>query len=151
MNREQRIGVYRRSLETHEREAAAKVQEADAKLSDARNRLQQLERYKSDYVESFGTRASMGISGPALLDFQAFIARLGEAIQQQNSLIARLEMERIQVQQRLRDAAVQNRAVGAVVERWRTEDRITENRKEQKETDERAQRSSRLAPAAVGA
>lgn len=151
MKREQRIGVYRRSLETHEREAAAKLQEADSKLTNARTRLEQLQQYKADYVQNFGTRASQGISGPALLDFQAFIARLGEAIQQQNGLIARMEMERVQVQQRLRDAAVQNRAVGAVVERWRVEDRVAENRKEQKDIDERAQRSVRVAAAAVGA
>jgi len=150
MKREQRIGVYRRTLETHEREAAAKLQEADAKINDARARLEQLQRYKADYVENFGARVSQGISGPALLDFQAFIARLGDAIQQQNGVIARMEVERVQMQQRLRDAAVQNRAVGAVVERWRTEDRVTENRKEQKEIDERAQRPLRMA-AAVGA
>ena len=140
MNREQRISTYRRSLETNEKQAAARLHEADAKLQEARQRLEQLERYRQDYTASYDTRAALGISGPALLDFQAFIARLGEAIRQQAALVAKMESERGQVQQRLRNVAVQNRAVGAVVERWRAEDRVIENRLEQKAVDERAQR-----------
>lgn len=141
MNREQRIGTYRRSLETHERQAAARLTDADTKLTEARQRLEQLERYRSDYTASFGARATAGISGPALLDFQAFIARLGEAIRQQSSVVAKMEMERGQVKRKLLDVAVQNRAVGAVVERWREEDRQIDARKEQKAVDERAQRT----------
>lgn len=142
MNREQRIGTYRRTLESSEKRAAARLTEAESKLQEARQRLEQLERYRSDYTTSFGARAAQGISGPALLDFQAFIARLGEAIRQQASVVSKMEMDRGQVQQRLREVAVQNRAVGAVVERWRAEDRLTENRIEQKAIDERAQRPS---------
>lgn len=141
MNREQRIGTYRRTLESSEKRAAARLSEAEAKLQDARQRLEQLERYRSDYTESFGARASLGITGPALLDFQAFIARLGEAIRQQSSLVAKMEMDRGQVHKRFKEVAVQNRAVGAVVERWRAEDRVIENRLEQKSIDERAQHS----------
>lgn len=141
MNREQRIGTYRRTLESSEKRAAARLSEADAKLQEARQRLEQLERYRSDYTASFGARASLGITGPALLDFQAFIARLGEAIHQQSTMVAKMEMDRGQVHKRFKEVAVQNRAVGAVVERWRAEDRVIENRLEQKSIDERAQRS----------
>ena len=121
------------------------MSEADGKLNDARQRLAQLEQYKADYTQTFGERAARGISGPALLDFQAFIARLAEAIQQQAMVVTRMELERQQAHQGLRDAAVRNRAVGAVVERWRAEDRVSDNRKEQRDTDERAQRSMRTA------
>jgi flagellar FliJ protein len=142
MNREQRIGTYRRSLESNEKKAAARLSEAEKKLQEARQRLEQLERYRSDYTASFGTRAAAGISGPALLDFQAFIARLEEAIRQQASVVTKIEMDRGQVHQRLREVAVQNRAVGAVVERWRAEDRVAENRIEQKAVDERSGRAA---------
>lgn len=147
MKREQRISTFKRTLETGERDAAGRLNEADAKLAEAKQRLAQLEQYKSDYTHSFGERAALGISGPALLDFQAFIARLGDAIQQQSMLVTRMELERQQAHQGLRDAAVRNRAVGAVVERWKAEDRLTESRKEQRDTDERAQQSSRIAAA----
>lgn len=149
MNREQRIGTYKRTLETGEREAAVRLSEADTKLADARQRLIQLEQYKSDYTQSFGERAAQGISGPALLDFQAFIARLGDAIHQQARLVTRMELERQQAHQGLRDAAVRNRAVGVIVDRWRAEDRLGETRREQRDTDERAQQS--LGVAAVNA
>ena len=147
MNREQRISTYRRTLESGEREAAGRLSDADVKLNEAKQRLEQLERYKDDYAQSFGQRAAQGISGPALLDYQAFMARLADAINQQSMLVARMEMDRQQAQQRLRDAAVKNRAVGAVVERWRAEDRTADNRKEQREIDERAQQAMHAAAA----
>jgi flagellar FliJ protein len=147
MKREQRLGLYRQSLQSGEREAATRLQGADAKLAEAKNRLEQLAQYKGDYEGSFGPRVAQGMNGRALLDFQAFIARLADAIRQQESVVAQLELERVQLQHKLRDVAVQNRAVGAVVERWRTEDRQSDNRREQREIDERAQRPLRVAAA----
>lgn len=147
MKREQRLGLYRQSLQTGEREAATRLQGADAKLAEARSRLGQLAQYKGDYENSFGSRVALGMSGRALLDFQAFIARLADAIRQQETVVAQLELERVQLQHKLREVAVQNRAVGAVVERWRSEDRQTENRREQRDIDERGQRSARPAMA----
>jgi flagellar biosynthesis chaperone FliJ len=64
-----------------------------------------------------------------------------------NTVAAQLELERVQLQHKLREVAVQNRAVGAVVERWRTEDRQSDNRREQRDIDERAQRPLRVAAA----
>ena len=147
MKREQRLGLYRQSLQTGEREAATRLQSADARLAEARSRLEQLAQYKGEYEGSFGSRVALGMNGRALLDFQAFIARLADAIRQQESVVAQLELERVQLQHKLRDVAVQNRAVGAVVERWRTEDRQADNRREQLEIDERAQRPLRSAMA----
>jgi flagellar FliJ protein len=144
MKREQRLGLYRQSLQSGEREAATRLQGADAKLAEAKNRLEQLAQYKGDYEGSFGPRVAQGMNGRALLDFQAFIARLADAIRQQESVVAQLELERVQLQHKLRDVAVQNRAV---VERWRTEDRQSDNRREQREIDERAQRPLRVAAA----
>lgn len=138
MKREQRIDGYRSSLEGAERERAARAQLADRRLRDARLRLEELERYRRDYETGLGRRVAGGMGGPALRDYHAFLGRLGEAIVQQRQVIARCETERDFDQQRWREIAVQLKAVSAVVERWRGEERVLENRAEQRDIDERA-------------
>ncbi|MEY3975565.1 MAG: hypothetical protein RLZZ33_620 [Pseudomonadota bacterium] len=139
MKREQRIAHYRHTLEKAERDCAALVQSADQRLTAAETQLHDLQRYRAEYQAGLGVRVLQGISGVALLDFHAFVARLGEAIRQQGELVQRYRRERDQATQRLQEAAVQHRTVGAVVERWRSEERLIEARQEQQSTDEQGQ------------
>ena len=139
MKREQRIQHYRETLEQAERDCAALVQSANQRLASAETQLADLRRYREEYQAGLGARVLQGISGVALLDFHAFVARLGDAVRQQQDLVQRYRRERDQAAQRLNEAAVQNRTVGAVVERWRSEDRLIESRQEQQANDERGQ------------
>ena len=148
MKREQRIAGYRSDLEGSERERAARAQAADQRLRDARLRLGELEQYRRDYEQGFGRRVAGGMGGPALRDFHAFLGRLDGAISQQKQAVARLETERDFDQQRWRDIAVQLKAVSAVIDRWRVEERVAEGRAEQRDIDERALRGRHAASAA---
>jgi len=149
VKREQRIDGFRSSLETAERERASRARLADQRVREARSRLEELERYRSDYHCGLGQRVSVGMAGPALLDYQVFMARLGEAIVQQRQAIVRCEIERDNDQQRWREIAVQLKAVSAVVERWRSDERIAESRAEQRGIDERALHVRHLAARAA--
>ena len=139
MKREDRIKSYRSAIEKSENDCKSRYSAAEARLAEATQRLSELQNYRLEYERGLGNRVTAGISGPALFDFHAFIARLGDAIRQQQEIVTRCELEREQHRTRLRDAAVQVRTVAAVVDRWRAEDRSSENRREQQETDERAQ------------
>lgn len=139
MKREDRIKSYRSTIEKNENDCQSRFRDAEARLSDATQRLSELKNYRSEYERGLGNRVASGMSGPALLDYHAFIARLGEAIRQQQEVVTLCELEREQQRGRLRDAAVQVRTVAAIVERWRAEDRSSDNRREQREIDERAQ------------
>lgn len=140
MKKEQRIRHYRESLERAERDCAALVTSANTRLAAAEAQLNELVRYRDEYQQSLGPRVVQGMSGLALMDFHAFVSRLGEAIRQQSELILRYRREQQQAVGRLQEAAVRHRTVGAVVERWRAEDRIVELRREQAECDEIARR-----------
>lgn len=139
MKREDRIKSYRSTIEKNENDCQSRFRDAEASLSDATQRLSELKNYRGEYERGLGNRVASGMSGPALLDYHAFIARLGEAIRQQQEVVTLCELEREQQRRRLRDAAVQVRTVAAIVERWRAEDRSSDNRREQREIDERAQ------------
>lgn len=139
MKREDRIKHYRETLERAEQDGVALVNAANQRLAAAETQLSELQRYREEYQASLSARVLQGISGVGLLDFHAFVARLGDAIRQQRDLVQRYRRERDQAAQKLQEAAVQNRTVGAVVERWRNEDRLLESRQEQQASDERGQ------------
>jgi flagellar FliJ protein len=140
MKKEQRIRHYRESLERAERDCAALVTGANERLTAAERQLTELIRYREEYQQSLGPRALQGMSGLALMDFHAFVSRLGDAIRQQADVVARFRREQQQAVSRLQEAAVRHRTVGAVVERWRAEERVVELRRDQAECDELSRR-----------
>jgi flagellar FliJ protein len=112
----------------------------ERKVSDAETKLQELERYRGDYENQFRQRAGLGIGATDLRDYQAFLARLVEAIRQQQAVVKRAQSERDAERHRWQDAAKRAKALGHVVEKWQTEERRAADRREQRESDEHAQR-----------
>ncbi len=149
MKREQRIDGYRCSLEGTERERAGRARLADQRSRDARTKLNDLDHYRAEYLQGLGRRVAVGISGPALRDYHVFLGRLDEAIVQQRQAIVRCDIERDDDQRRWREVAVQLKAVSAVIDRWRVEERVIEGRTEQREIDERALRQHHALPMEV--
>jgi flagellar FliJ protein len=119
---------------------------ADQRAREARARLGDLEQYRREYVLGFGQRVAVGMTGPALRDYHAFVNRLDGAIAQQHQVIQRCEAERERDQQRWQEIAVQLKAVSAVIDRWRVEERVVEDRIEQRDIDERALRMRHATP-----
>jgi flagellar FliJ protein len=123
-----------------ERQLALGLATIERKVAEAEAKLQELERYRSDYDKQFAQRAGRGIGATSLRDYQAFLARLSEAIRQQQAVVKRAQSERDAERQRWQEAAKRAKALGHVVEQWQTEERRASDRREQRESDERAQR-----------
>jgi flagellar FliJ protein len=125
-----------------ERRLAVALATVERRLADAEAKLQELERYRGEYDKQFAQRAGGGIGVTALRDYQAFLARLSEAIKQQQAVVKRAQSERDAERQRWQEAAKRAKALGHVVEQWQTEERRASDRREQRESDERAQRKA---------
>ncbi len=138
MKRAQRLDTFRGGLEATERDCAGRMRAAEARLREAGLRLEELSRYREDYLRGFQSRSAAGIAGPSLRDYQAFVARLGEAVAQQQRLLARCEVDREFERNRWREAALQVKAVATVVDRWIEEERMVAERADQREMDEHA-------------
>ena len=123
-----------------ERRLAVALATVEKKVADAEAKLQELERYRGDYESQFKQRAGRGIGATDLRDYQAFLARLSDAIRQQQAVVRRAQSERDAERQRWQEAAKRAKALGHVVEQWHTEERRASDRREQRESDERAQR-----------
>jgi flagellar FliJ protein len=140
MTRTKRMQPVQHLYDDTERRMALSLATVERKVADAEAKLQELERYRLDYDKQFAQRAGGGIGVTALRDYQAFLARLSEAIKQQQALVKRAQSERDAERQRWQEAAKRAKALGHVVEQWQSEERRAADRRDQRESDERAQR-----------
>jgi flagellar FliJ protein len=138
--RTQKLEPVDRLVRSTERDCARRLAGAQQRLAEAERRLTELERYRQEYQQAFHERARSGLQARGLREFQAFIARLDEAIAQQRALQQQSRLEQARQHSQWQDAAVRSSAVGKVIEKARREERQVEDRRTQRELDERAQR-----------
>lgn len=143
MPRSNRLQPVHTVVEDNERRIARKFAQAEHRVAEARAKQGELERYHAEYASGFQQRASGGIGAAGLRDYQAFLARLNEAVKQQKAIVQRTEADRELVRQEWLRAAQRTKAVAHVMEKWLAEERRELERREQNETDERAQRNRR--------
>ena|ERR1044071_1191663 len=143
MSRAKRLEPVQDVVEAAERRLAQSLAGLQRRLADAESKLLELERYRDEYQQGLTQRAGGGIGVAQLRDYQAFLGRLNEAIRQQQSVVQRARGDRDAEQQRWQHAARRVKAVDHVVDRWQAEDRRVAERREQRDTDERGQRTRR--------
>jgi flagellar FliJ protein len=135
------MAPVQRVLDEKEKVRARELGEARTRLTAAEAKLHDLEQYRRDYEQAFQQRARTGQPVRALRDFQVFLARLDQAIQQQKQIVQAATDEVGGHSTSWKSAALKVKAVDSVVDRWNGEERRAQDRREQKETDERAQRT----------
>ena len=140
MKRAKRLEPVNALMSEAERECAQQLAAMQARLLEAEQRCQELKRYLSEYHTAFRQRAGAGIGVNGMRDYQTFIARLGEAVQQQDGIVAQLRGDCERARAQWREAAAKKSAVKKVIERARAEELQVEARHQQREMDERAQR-----------
>ena len=127
-------------VEEAQKRLAMSVAAFEKRLLDGEKKLEELVRYKAEYEHGFQQRAAGGIGVMEMRDYQAFLARLAEAIKQQQALVSRARAEHEAERVKWQEALKRSKALGHVVERWQAEERHVTERREQRESDERAQR-----------
>lgn len=140
MKRSKRLEPVGEMAFEEERECAGRVAGIQQRLDEANKRQVELKRYVVEYQSMFQQRAAAGIDMAGLRDYQTFLARLNEAVRQQDVVIAQIESECARARVEWLEAAARRNAVNKVIENARLEDRKVEDRMLQKESDERAQR-----------
>ena len=140
LKRSRRLQPVKDLAGQHERQQATRVAEAERRLAEAERRLMELQRYRLEYEQGFRARATAGAPMRGLRDQQVFIARLSEAIVTQQGVVEQLRSDCSQARSQWRAAATRKQAVGKVVEHANLEESKMEDRRQQSESDERAQR-----------
>jgi|SRR5579862_9044562 len=140
MKRANRLEIVRKVISDKEQASAVRLARLQKALLEAEQRGLELRRYLKEYQHSFEQRAKRGIGVSGVRDYQTFIARIGEAVRQQDGVIQQLHTETERAQAQWRHAAARKSGIGKVVAKAHHEARQLEDRQLQKEFDERAQR-----------
>ncbi len=140
MKRSKRLEPVGELLDEVERECAQRLAGLQRRQAEAQRRCLELKHYLEEYQSMFQQRAAAGIGVSGMRDYQTFIARLKDAVRQQEDVSAQLGSECEHARVRWIEAAARKSAVGKVIAQAQCEDRKLEDRRAQKELDERAQR-----------
>ncbi len=142
MTRAERMAPVQQVLKEGEQQRAREFGEGQRRLAEAEAKLAELRTYHGEYLQAYRRQVEDGISVGRLRDFQSFLARLQLALVQQEKVVA-MAREQVEGQRsKWQGAARQVKAVGSVVARWQSAEAQAGERREQKESDERAQRAA---------
>lgn len=120
----------------HERQETAmqRMAEQQQRLAKAEEQLEELRKYRSEYAETQG-----GVSVSALLNRRQFVERIDQVIGQQINEVARQRRFLDGARNQWQEAHAREQALGSVIDRYREQERKSEERREQAEVDERNQ------------
>src|SRR5277367_3502005 len=113
--------------------------DAGRRVADLERQLEQLERYRAEYMQSPAT-AGASMDAVKLQNYRSFLDRLGDAKRQhqKNLDAARAEFEKRRVLWSEKRVAAES--LWRVVDRFRQEEQAVEDLKEQREGDDAAMR-----------
>lgn len=136
-------------------EAAVALRQAVEHRDRVLAQAQQLAAYRSEYVQRWQAQFAQSAPIEILTCYRSFMARLDQAVGQQEALSERARISAARNRELLVDAERRVAAVRKLIERREAEFRKVMDRREQKITDEAAQRAgwaaSRAAAAAAAA
>lgn len=122
--------------ERREQSAAKLFGDAQRLLKDHESRLEQLHLFQREYRERFDSDLRGGLSAIRLQEYQAFMAKLDQAIQQQQAAVELGRQESRQKKQHWQQKHTRTQAIGKAMDRFAREENQARERLEQKESDE---------------
>lgn len=143
MVRSERMKPAVEVAKSREDDAARCMGEHRQRLSAQEKRLEELSVYRAEYALRFERSAGQGMGAMQALEFRQFLARLNQAIAEQERTVVLLRNELAQRTQHWREANTRTRALDKVVERLEGEEARAERRIEQRDADEVALRRHR--------
>ena len=108
-----------------------------AKVLQDKEKLTQLEEYAEQYRSE---KNLMGMNAYLTTNYQHFVDRLGQAIQQQKQVIARSEQQAAFVQQQWMKARSKEKSMDWLQKKYLTAEQVVEQKQEQAQSDEFAMR-----------
>jgi len=140
MTKSERFKPIQQIAEKKERDAAAAFGKTLRDREEAEKRLQELQRYLSEYTERFEQATRNGIGAARVQEYQAFICKLEAALSEQQRMLNeaqhRCDASKAQWAGKLTKA----KAVDNAVDRMRQEESHQQERKEQSLSDDHSQR-----------
>jgi flagellar FliJ protein len=144
VTRSERMGVVKQATAHSEQKEAERVALAERHVVEMEEKLGALERYRKEYEDGFAARAGAGLGVAAVRDYQAFLSRLSDALEQQRQVVEKARVAHQAAILVWREAAKRAHVVDTLAERWQVEESREENRRDQRNSDELSQQQRYL-------
>lgn len=146
MKKSKRLEPIVKLAENEEMSAARALAECQNRLGAQQARLSQLIAYRKDYIDRMQTQGAAGMQVAQMLSYQRIIAQLDRGITEQSRIVDNARAELEQMKQRWLESRTRTQSMDLVREQHLRQELKQDQRREQKESDERAQRMGSAAP-----
>jgi flagellar FliJ protein len=142
MSAKQRLQLVQRVTDEKERQHAKRLAQSCTRVEQCEAKLKELQGYHAGYQRDFAVRAASGIGGAGIREFQAFLAKIAEAVRQQEELLRKARSENDSERTTWQGAAQRSQIMDKVVERHSASESKARDQRDQRESDERGQRKA---------
>lgn len=140
MSKSKRLAPVIKFSNSREREAAKELAKYKDVLGEQQDSLNALLAYRNEYRRRFHSGNEHGVDAGKLRDYRVFLGRLADAINQQQQRVYRAQADYQEQRRRWLASREKQRALDKVLVRYRRQELAREERQEQEENDDRAQR-----------
>jgi flagellar FliJ protein len=140
MSPSKRLKPVQRFAHSKEQSAARSMGQSRKNLEQEEAKLKQLKQYHQEYLSRFQQISSEGMSASQLQEFRAFLAKVDEAINQQEEVVAASLVNHNNHKSNWKQKHSRTQALNKVIDRYRDQEQKIADRREQKENDEHNQR-----------
>lgn len=139
MKKSVRLASVVKIAESEEHKAMQNYGQYQRRLEEQKGHLEQLVKYRSEYLAQFQQRAEAGISVQQMQRYRAFISQLDSGIEEQNRVIGSIKQELEAKRREWFSKRTRTQAIDKVVEQHLTNEQLQDSKREQKENDEYSQ------------
>ena len=142
MSPTRRLQLVQRVTDAKERRQAQRLALSRTRVAQCEAKLKELQGYQAGYIRDFDKRAACGIVGAGIREFHAFLAKLSEAIRQQEELLQKAQSESESERATWQGAAQRSQIMDKVVDRHTASENKARDQRDQRESDDRGQRTA---------
>jgi len=125
---------------SRERTAAHKFGDSQRNVDEQEARLKELRGYHQEYLDRFHAASRNGINAAQLREYQAFLAKLGQAIQEQETIVRASDANCSMMKDEWKKKHIRSKVMDNVIKRCKTKEQRERDVLEQKEADDRRQK-----------
>jgi flagellar FliJ protein len=141
MMKSKRFEPIQELVSTTAKDLSRAMGDAGRRVADLERQLEQLKAYRDEYVRN-STQSTGTIDAVRLQNYRSFLDRLGEAMRQH---LVNLEAARAEYEKRRAlwsEKRIEAESLGRVIDRFRKEEQLLAEQREQREGDDAAMRIS---------
>lgn len=144
MNRSNRLEPIAGLAKDRENHAAAALGRTRRSIDEQERRLSELQQFQREYHERFQAIGRSGVNIQRINEYRRFNDRLTDVIRQQQRQLDETRRQLEQLNRNWSEASTRRQALDKTVDRFRSEESLHAGRREQRESDEHAQRMRTL-------